>query len=273
MIADRLGLNAGYSRSMHFIAYPVVRPFDAQPKEALRSSDTSYCYDTPALFEAAMEQQWQQAAEKNKSRNVSVSRPPMPMYTTELVVKKKNGGEWTMQDYDLGNLELVLENRGAGGNAVGMVACLGVLRTVEYPNVSASEEGATRYASNHQLYVPNSGPGTFIYFQATVQRVPKYATARHKANPSGEVAEEVIRSYVYEVKCSGTMRVLVINDQRTMRQMVAMLYQKISVKYPGVNIECCAALSGEQAIRMCRTQRFHIITMDQKVGNEYIVSA
>jgi acetyl-CoA carboxylase/biotin carboxylase 1 len=55
------------------IAYPFFRSFDAQPKEALRSSNTSYSYDTPALFEAVMEQQWQQAAEKNKSRNVSVS--------------------------------------------------------------------------------------------------------------------------------------------------------------------------------------------------------
>jgi len=116
--------------------YPLVRPFDAQRKAALRSSDTVYCYDLPALFEAAVEQQWQQAAEKNKQGNVIVSRPPMVMYTTELVVKNKNGtdGKWAMKDYDAGNLELVQEDRGAGGNDVGVVAWLVVLRTVEYPN-------------------------------------------------------------------------------------------------------------------------------------------
>ena len=96
---------------------------------------------------------------------------------------------------------------------------------------------------NHEFHVSNGGRGTFISFQTAVQRAPKDAVARHKENPSGEVVEEV--------------------------QMVAMLYQKIAVEYPGVNIECWTALSGEQAIRMCRTQRFHIITMDQQLSNEY----
>ena len=62
------------------------------------------------------------------------------------------------------------------------------------------------------------------------------------------------------------MKVLVIDDQRTMRQMVAMIYQKIAFEYPGVTIDCYTALSGEQAIRMCREQRFHIVTMDQQVS-------
>lgn len=62
---------------------------------------------------------------------------------------------------------------------------------------------------------------------------------------------------------------LVIDDQRTMRQMVAMIYQKIAFEYPGVTIDCYTALSGEQALRMCREHRFHIVTMDQQV-NEII---
>jgi CheY-like chemotaxis protein len=121
----------------------------------------------------------------------------------------------------------------------------------------------------HEFHVSNGGPGTFISFQTAVQRVPKDAIARHKENPSGEVEDDVIGPYMYQVKFSGTMRVLVVDDQRTMRQMVAMLYQKIAVEYPGVTIECWTAQSGEQAIRMCRTQRFHIITMDQQLSNEY----
>ena len=68
------------------------------------------------------------------------------------------------------------------------------------------------------------------------------------------------------------MRVLVIDDQRTMRQMVAMLYQKIAIEHPGISIECYTALSGEQAVRMCRTHRFHIITMDQQMSTEYCQS-
>jgi acetyl-CoA carboxylase/biotin carboxylase 1 len=112
--------------------YPLTRPFDAQRKAAAKSSDTLYCYDLPALFEAAVEQQW-----ANASSAAIGSRPLMVMYTAELVVKNKFGGHhWTMQDYLDGNLELVETHRSAGKNDVGMVAWLMTLKTVEYPNVS-----------------------------------------------------------------------------------------------------------------------------------------
>jgi acetyl-CoA carboxylase/biotin carboxylase 1 len=107
--------------------YPLTRPFDAQRKAALRSSDTLYCYDLPALFEAAIEQQWTDATGKG-------SQPAMVMFTTELVVRKKSGGAWTIQDYAKGELELVEAQRKAGKNDVGMVAWLMTLKTVEYPN-------------------------------------------------------------------------------------------------------------------------------------------
>ncbi|KAL3794777.1 hypothetical protein HJC23_012787 [Cyclotella cryptica] len=109
--------------------YPLTRPFDAQRKAAAKSSDTLYCYDLPALFEAAVEKQWADAS------SIAIgSRPLMVMYTVELVVKNKFGGPWTMQDYLNGNLELVETHRSAGKNDVGMVAWLMTLKTVEYPN-------------------------------------------------------------------------------------------------------------------------------------------
>ena len=121
--------------------YPLTRPFDAQRSAALRSSDTLYCYDLPALFEAAVEQQWVEAGEKGGIEGGirAAARPLMVMYTTELVVQKKGGDgseKWTMNDYLKGDLELTHANRGAGANDVGMVAWLVNLKTVEYPNVS-----------------------------------------------------------------------------------------------------------------------------------------
>jgi acetyl-CoA carboxylase/biotin carboxylase 1 len=107
--------------------YPLTRPFDAQRKAALRSSETLYCYDLPALFEAAIEKQWADATGKG-------SQPAMVMFTTELVVRKKSGGTWTIEDYAKGKLELVEAQRKAGKNDVGMVAWLMTLKTVEYPN-------------------------------------------------------------------------------------------------------------------------------------------
>lgn len=46
----------------------------------------------------------------------------------------------------------------------------------------------------------------------------------------------------------------------------------IQFEYPGVVIDCYTALSGEQAIRMCREHRFHIITMDQQMSVDYCQS-
>jgi acetyl-CoA carboxylase/biotin carboxylase 1 len=120
--------------------YPLTRPFDAQRKAALSSSDTIYCYDLPALFEASVEQQWLEASEKGGVEGSfrAAGRPLMVMYTNELVVQRKGGSQapWTIQDYLKGDLELTQVNRGAGANDVGMVAWLMVLKTLEYPNVS-----------------------------------------------------------------------------------------------------------------------------------------
>lgn len=120
--------------------YPLTRPFDAQRKSAQRSTDTLYCYDVPALFEAAVEQRWLGSSNEGGIEGGirAAARPLMVMYTTELVVQKKHGGSvsWTMDDYLRGDLELQQIHRGAGANDVGMVAWLMVLKTVEYPNVS-----------------------------------------------------------------------------------------------------------------------------------------
>jgi acetyl-CoA carboxylase/biotin carboxylase 1 len=115
--------------------YPLTRPFDAQRKAAMLSSDTLYCYDLPALFEAAVEQQWTDMAGRDQNM-ITAGRPLMVMYTSELVVQKKGltpTDNWTMADYLAGDLELVQANRGSGANDVGMVAWLMVLKTVEYP--------------------------------------------------------------------------------------------------------------------------------------------
>jgi len=116
--------------------YPLVRPFDSQRKAALSASDSLYCYDLPALFEAAVEQQWSIASSKGGLDHVA-ARPLMVIQTTELVASKKNGisGSWSMKDYLSNNLELVPIQRRAGCNDVGMVAWLITLKTVEYPNV------------------------------------------------------------------------------------------------------------------------------------------
>jgi acetyl-CoA carboxylase/biotin carboxylase 1 len=121
--------------------YPLTKPFEVQRKAALRASDSLYCYDIPALFEAAVEKQWSDAAEKGGIEGDirAASRPLMVMYTSELVVERKNkeSANWTMEDYLNGDLAMVQTQRRAGANDVGMVAWLMTLKTVEYPEVSS----------------------------------------------------------------------------------------------------------------------------------------
>ena len=130
--------------------YPLTRPFEAQRRAAARSSDTLYCYDLPALFEAAVELKWHAAAATAIS-GTGMNKPLMVTYTTELVVQKKNAshGPWTMKDYLNGDLELVEMHRGAGANDVGMVAWLMTLKTTEYPQVrKVNFSKLNRFSSN-----------------------------------------------------------------------------------------------------------------------------
>jgi acetyl-CoA carboxylase/biotin carboxylase 1 len=119
--------------------YPLVRPFDTQRKAALSASDSLYCYDLPALFEAAVEHQWNNAAAIGGIEHVT-ARPLMVIHTTELVVTKKHSpsSSWSMKDYLSNELDLLPIQRKAGCNDVGMVAWLITLKTVEYPSVSYS---------------------------------------------------------------------------------------------------------------------------------------
>jgi len=153
--------------------YPLTRPFDAQRSAALRASDTLYCYDLPALFEAAVEQQWIESSEKGGIEGGirAAARPLMVMYTTELVVQKKGDGsaKWAMSDYLKGNLELVQSNRGAGANDVGMVAWLVVLKTVEYPNVSKT------YLSDLSCIAMRILMASFLRFCSSNRAVKSYS--------------------------------------------------------------------------------------------------
>jgi len=118
--------------------YPLTRPFDAQRNSARKASDSLYCYDLPALFEEAIEQNWNETSGEGgiEAGIRAAARPLMVMYTSEFVVQKKSSeapGSWDIHDYLNGNLELVQTQRKPGENDVGMVAWLMTLKTFEYP--------------------------------------------------------------------------------------------------------------------------------------------
>jgi len=125
-------------------SYPLTRPFSLKRSQALRSSDTPYVYDIPALFSYGASNSWDswttlQGSGVKTGRTPPKSTPSSNKFNcvnaNELVVVRKNGesGGWTMQDYLEGALTVVETKRNPGENTIGMVAWLMTLKTPEYP--------------------------------------------------------------------------------------------------------------------------------------------
>ena len=108
---------------------------------------------------------------------------------------------------------------------------------------------------------PAGGPGTLLWLVARMKRAPKAAVGRAPSLPS--------MSGGFTLKLRGKMRVLVVDDQRTMRQMVATIFQRLCQDSADLRVELHTALSGEQAIRMAKAKRYHIITMDEQLSESY----
>ncbi|KAH8084393.1 hypothetical protein JL720_7883 [Aureococcus anophagefferens] len=73
----------------------------------------------------------------------------------------------------------------------------------------------------------------------------------------------------FRLELRGRMRVLVVDDQRTMRQMVATLFQRLCQDNADLRVELHTCLSGEQAIRQAAACTYHVITMDEQLSEPY----
>jgi len=120
-----------------------------------------------------------------------------------------------------------------------------------------------------QMQCGSGGPGTCLVITALMKLASEQdilahqneslASGKHQ-RPGGEVVLE---------PC-GLLRVLIVDDQRTMRQMVSMLFQKLCQDYPATKVEIATALSGEEACRLvAQGNSFHLITMDETMSSGY----
>ena len=107
---------------------------------------------------------------------------------------------------------------------------MSTLSTEQYPENGLRIESPLE--KDHIFHVANGGPGSFIYFQSAIQRASAEAIARYKAGGIDALEDIDIGTYKFNVDFSGTMRVLVVDDQRTMRQMVAMVSHSTSSTSP-----------------------------------------
>ena len=106
------------------------------------------------------------------------------------------------------------------------------------------------------------GPGTLLWLATRMKRAP--------AGSVEDMGDEVdVSDTTRRLKLRGRMRVLVVDDQRTMRQMVATLFQRLCQENEGLEIEVDTAISGEHATRLARARRYHVVTMDQQLSESY----
>ena len=108
---------------------------------------------------------------------------------------------------------------------------------------------------------PEGGPGTLLWLVARMKRAPEPLKARLAA-PSPSLGG-------FKLELRGRMRVLVVDDQRTMRQMVATLFQRLCQDNAELRVELHTCLSGEQAIRQAAACTYHVITMDEQLSEPY----
>merc|ERR1712159_143147 len=106
------------------------------------------------------------------------------------------------------------------------------------------------------------GPGTLLWLATRMKRAPA-------GSVEDTMVEERPSDNTRVLKLRGKMRVLVVDDQRTMRQMVATLFQRLCQENAGLEIELDTAISGEHATRLTRVRRYHVVTMDQQLSESY----
>jgi len=114
------------------------------------------------------------------------------------------------------------------------------------------------------------GPGTYLTIKACMPLASEERISEAKSELSSN--QESGRQHTFTLNPMGTLRVLVVDDQRTMRQMVAMLFQKFCQEHPSMRAEVVTALSGEEAVRVASQNHFHLITMDQTLSAGYCKS-
>jgi CheY-like chemotaxis protein len=67
----------------------------------------------------------------------------------------------------------------------------------------------------------------------------------------------------------GELRVLIADDQRTMRSMLAMLFQNTCSKFPKMSVLLSTALSAEEAVRLSKKNNFKMVIIDENFSSEY----
>ena len=111
------------------------------------------------------------------------------------------------------------------------------------------------------------GPGTLLWLVARMKRVSP-SMGRSLLDASMQLSKVGGNSDM-TLALRGLLRVLVVDDQRTMRQMVATLFQRLCQANSELRVELHTAISGEQAVRACSKRRYHIVTMDEQLSESY----
>jgi hypothetical protein len=138
-----------------------------------------------------------------------------------------------------------------------IIRILGKLEAGELPvRVSELQIKSPIPAEMTGVIAGGGGPGSFIYMDIEMKEAP--ATATWKASlPSYEGVGEKLKKFNF--KPSGELRLLIVDDQRTMQNLVLMLFQKICLEFPSMKVLASTAISGEEAVRLCESNSFHIV--------------
>jgi len=117
---------------------------------------------------------------------------------------------------------------------------------------------------DHPAHIAGGGAGCFLFLELPFLKAESEETAA-----AAEDSQQTHPLIQYELSLEGRLKVLVVDDQRTMRQMMAMLFQRLAQQHVNCDVEVTTALSAEEATRIAKLKQFHIITMDEQLSEEY----
>lgn len=150
--------------------------------------------------------------------------------------------DYTMTEYSI-------RNSGYGLYLASTVAAVlgSKLKVISPVNIDSNADG---------IPVHEGCPGSFFYIV-----LPLYERPR-------SISTEPASTHRHWKFCpSGSMKVLIVDDQKLLRQAMILIFNKLCQTCDDLTVTIDTACSGEEALRMMESREYHFISMDEFYDN------
>ncbi len=118
-------------------------------------------------------------------------------------------------------------------------------------------------AKNKDFPLIHETPGSFFYIILPIAGdIEDYRVEERTARDISALSDSVDYSN-FKFRPSGCMKVLIVDDQKLLRQTMMFVFKSLAEIYPNLEVHIDTACSAEEALRKQSKSRYDIITIDQ----------